>query len=82
MTALLRMSQSFACAFALGQISELTKKISDEEKKQHVSIPWTAIRVIRNHIIHNYEKIDLEILWNTVTKDLQKLSKDIEKIIN
>jgi len=72
----------FACSFALSQISELTQKISDEEKKRHKNIPWSAIRGLRNHIIHNYEKIDLEILWNTITKDLPTLVSNIEKIIS
>ena len=71
----------FACAFALCQISELTQKISGEEKARHTNIPWPAIKTMRNHIIHNYENVDMQILFNAITQDLPKLAKDMEKII-
>ena len=70
----------FACAFAVCQISELTQQISDAERKRYTAIPWPAIRALRNHIVHNYDKIDMQILWNTITVDLYELAAEIEKI--
>ncbi|MDR1093066.1 MAG: DUF86 domain-containing protein [Clostridiales bacterium] len=71
----------FACAFAICQISELAQRVKDEDKKLHAVIPWNAIRAMRNHIVHNYDHIDKEILWDTVAVDLPKLGAELEKIL-
>ena len=36
---------------------------------------------MRNRIIHGYEDIDLEIVWNTVKTDFPKLNNNIENVI-
>lgn len=36
---------------------------------------------MRNKIVHDYENIDLAVLWGTVQKSLPQLKVDIEKII-
>ena len=70
----------FACAFALCQISELITKLSEAEKARNAAIPWAAIKAMRNHIIHNYDNIDLDILYDAIKNDLPKLAKDIRNI--
>jgi len=37
---------------------------------------------MRNHLIHVYFEIDLDILWDTVVNDLPPLVKELEKIIS
>jgi len=65
----------FACAFSVSQIGELAKDISADTQKKHIYIPWTSIRGMKNKIVHDYENIDLAVLWETVTKSLPKLAK-------
>jgi uncharacterized protein with HEPN domain len=36
---------------------------------------------MRNHLIHVYFEIDLDILWDTVVNDLPPLVKEVEKIV-
>ena len=36
---------------------------------------------MRNRLIHEYENVDLEVVWNVVAKDLPKLKNIIEEII-
>jgi uncharacterized protein with HEPN domain len=36
---------------------------------------------MRNKSIHGYFDVNLDILWNTITADLPKLNKKLEKII-
>ena len=35
--------------------------------------PWRSIRNMGNWIRHQYDALDLEIVWTTITKDLQPL---------
>ena len=52
--------------FNLFQIGELANGLSVEFLKEHNKIPWKQIIGMRNRIVHGYDTINLEIVWNTV----------------
>lgn len=62
-------------------IGEAAGKISEETKNKYKTIPWIDMIDMRNHLIHIYFEIDLDILWDTVVKDLPPLVKELEKIV-
>ena len=62
-----------AIALCLLQIGELVKNLSDEFIHANQSIPWNAIRGMRNVVAHHYGKIDVETLWETSLEDIQQL---------
>jgi len=70
-----------ACAFSVSQIGELAKEISEDTQEKHDYIPWKSIRGMRNKIVHDYENIDLAVLWGTVTKSLPELDKQIDVVL-
>ena len=43
--------------FRMIQISENAKKLSDEYKKAHSYIPWSALVGLRNRIVHDYGNV-------------------------
>lgn len=69
-----------ACAFSIAQIGELAKFISDETQAKHANIPWNAMRGMRNKIVHDYDNIDLIVLWGTIEKSLPELKAGLEHI--
>ncbi len=48
--------------------------------EQNPQIPWSAIKGMRNLHAHDYENIDFEIVWNTLTEDIPELECELEKI--
>ncbi|MBI5559941.1 MAG: DUF86 domain-containing protein [Deltaproteobacteria bacterium] len=62
-------------------IGEAASKVSQETKTNYPAIPWLDIINMRNRLIHAYFDIDLEVVWDTVTKDLPPLLAEIEKIV-
>ena len=52
-------------ALCLLQIGELVKKLSDEFVQSHTTIPWKAIRGMRNVVAHEYGHIDIDTIWET-----------------
>ena len=62
-------------AFTIGQIGELVNLLSEETENAHPQIPWKSIRGMRNRIIHDYENVDLTVLWSTVTINLPELQE-------
>ena len=71
-----------ATAFALGQIGELAKEISSEIETAYPAIPWKGMRGMRNRIVHDYENVDLAMLWDVVASDLPELLAQITTLLD
>lgn len=50
-------------------------------KEANQGIPWSAIRGMRNFHAHDYENVDLEIVWNTLIEDIPALKERLEKLL-
>ena len=59
-------------------VSQLAK--IDEETASKIT-EYQRIIAFRNVLIHGYADVDDQIVWGVVTKDLPKLARDIEKLI-
>lgn len=70
-----------ATVFAISQIGELVKNISQETMKTYPNIEWIIIKNLRNKIVHDYEGIKLNFIWDIITKDIMQLKTDLEKIL-
>lgn len=62
-------------------IGEAASKVAQETRNKYATIPWLDIINMRNRLIHAYFDIDLEILWDTVTKEIPPLIAELEKIV-
>ncbi|MDP2682404.1 MAG: DUF86 domain-containing protein [Deltaproteobacteria bacterium] len=62
-------------------IGEAANKVSLDVKNKYINIPWLDIIGMRHHLIHGYFDIDLNIVWDTVTKDIPPLIIEIERIL-
>lgn len=70
-----------ATIFAISQIGELVKNISKETMEKYPNIEWIIIKNLRNKIVHDYEGIKLNLIWDIITEDIVKLKKDLENIL-
>ena len=70
-----------ACAFTVSQIGELAKELTDNTTRKYSNIPWNSIRGMRNRIVHDYENVDLAVLWGTINKSLPQLKNDLKQIL-
>ncbi len=71
-----------ACVFNLSQIGELAGKISEETIKENSNIEWRGLKALRNRIVHDYEGINLNMVWEFLTTELIDLEKQINDISN
>ncbi len=47
---------------------------------RNASIPWAAMRGLRNRIAHGYFEVDMEIVWTTVHSALPDLLEKLERL--
>lgn len=71
-----------ACAFSVSQIGEITKQISDDVLKKYPNIPWTSMKGMRNRIVHDYENVNLTVLWRTIKESLPELKEQLLNVLN
>lgn len=70
-----------ACVFNLSQIGELVSRLDIEFVKANSQIPWRKIKGMRNRIVHDYEGIQLNIVWDVLVDFLPELIKSINKLV-
>ena len=62
-------------------VGEAAGRVSPEGQTKYSSIPWPQVIGIRNRLIHGYNQVDLDILWDTIEEDLPPLITELENIL-
>lgn len=62
-------------------MGEAANQLPREFQNQHPEIPWSAIIGTRHVIVHGYDQVKSQIVWDIVQKDLIPLKENIQKII-
>lgn len=74
--------KQYAVAHAIEQAGEHVKKLSESFRVGASSIEWKKIAGMRDYIVHNYEGMDLEILYLSVTKDSKRVIEILTEYID
>ncbi len=69
-----------AMMFRLIQISENSRKLSDEYREKNQEIPWGDMFGLRNRIVHNYGAVDLRVVYDTLRFDLDEVYKVLTEL--
>lgn len=62
-------------------IGEASNSLSPEFTQQHHEVLWAEIVAFRNILVHEYFRVNLEIVWRIVERDLPELKSKIEALI-
>jgi uncharacterized protein with HEPN domain len=62
-------------------IGEASRRISEETRDAFPDLPWSDMVGMRNVIIHEYDDVDLVIVWETANNDLPPLIDALERIL-
>jgi uncharacterized protein with HEPN domain len=60
-------------------VGEAATRVTQETRSQYPHIPWPQITGMRNRLIHGYDSVDYDILWQTIKKDLPDLIAGLEQ---
>ncbi|MHB9052382.1 MAG: HepT-like ribonuclease domain-containing protein [Thermoleophilia bacterium] len=60
-------------------IGEAASRVSEEGRERNPEIPWPQIISLRNRLIHGYDSIDMDVLWEILQGDLPALISKLEK---
>jgi uncharacterized protein with HEPN domain len=70
-----------AVHYQLIVIGEAIRSLPDAVKNRDPEIPWSAILGLRNHLSHEYFRVDPEVIRRVVHKDLADLSRRVRGLM-
>lgn len=62
-------------------VGEAATRVSAVTRTALPDVPWRQIAGMRNRIVHEYFRIDLDVVWETVKQDLPPLIALLEPVI-
>ncbi len=62
-------------------IGEAANRVSQPTQARRPEIPWLQIIGMRNRLVHGYDVIDFDLLWDTITTDLPPLIDALQEIV-
>jgi uncharacterized protein with HEPN domain len=63
-------------------IGEAVKNVPADIKQRYTDIPWKEMAGMRDKLVHQYFRIKMELLWQTIRNDLPALKFSLSEIID
>lgn len=71
----------FAVVRALEVIGEAATQISSETRIMFPQVAWKEMIGMRNRIVHDYNRVNYDVVWNTVTQNIPILVSQLEAFL-
>ena len=63
----------YALTHLVELVGEAANRVPLEIQAELPGVPWPKVISMRNRLIHGYDFLDYDVLWNTIKKDLPVL---------
>jgi len=63
-------------------IGEAATRLPEEWRASHPKIPWRQIIAMRNVMIHGYDVVVADVLWDVARNDVPKLREAVSAILS
>jgi uncharacterized protein with HEPN domain len=70
-----------AVVWNLTVLGEAARHIPDDVERAYAAVPWPQMKGIRNRIVHGYDQIDLDVIWNVVRVELPPLLPLLDQVM-
>ncbi|MBI4334124.1 MAG: DUF86 domain-containing protein [Chloroflexi bacterium] len=62
-------------------IGEAARYIPPETEAAFAYAPWAEMRALRNILAHEYDRVEVETVWDTIRNDLPPLAPLLEQVL-
>jgi len=62
-------------------LGEAARRVSPEFRQMHPEVPWNEIIGMRHKIVHDYLRVDEDIIWQVATVDLPRLVQTLDRLV-
>jgi uncharacterized protein with HEPN domain len=60
-------------------IAEAARRLSEPTRQSLESISWQEINGMRNRLVHEYDDVNLDIVWNVVQSEIPSLIEALKQ---
>ena len=62
-------------------LGEASRRVPDDFRSRYPDVPWRDTSDLRNRLIHGYDQINFDLVWEVIENDLEPLFEQLETII-
>ena len=62
-------------------VGEAANRVSAETRRCRLEVPWAKIVGMRNRLVHGYDVVDYDLLYDTIRTDLPPLIEQLRGIV-
>ena len=62
-------------------VGEAASQVPADIREQYRQIPWRKVIGMRHRLVHGYDKVDYDILWDTITSNLPGLVEAPDRVL-
>ena len=70
-----------AIVYLIQVVGEAANRLTQEQRKSHPAIPWREITGMRHVVVHDYFRVDLDVVWDTANNSIPALVAALESMI-
>lgn len=70
-----------AVLYQIAIVGEAVKRLSVELRQQHPDIPWSAIAGMRDKLIHDYDGVNVQRVWQTLQVSIPAFMQALQPLL-
>ena len=63
-------------------LGEAARRVPDDFRERYPHVPWRQTTDLRNVLIHDYDTVDFDVLWQIIRERLPPLVQQLQAIID
>jgi uncharacterized protein with HEPN domain len=70
-----------ALVYLVQTVGEAATRVSASGRDQHSEIPWGQAITTRHRMVHGYDRLDYDVVWDTIADDFPPLVAALERVL-
>jgi len=76
------LKTQLAVLYELTVLGEAVKRLSLEFRDRHPNVPWRSMAGMRDKLVHDYDQVDAQRIWEVVTTNIPELLTQITPLLS
>ena len=77
----LDIQKQSAILYQMQIVGEATKRLSREFREQHPELPWNKIAGMRDIIVHQYDRLNFDLIWQAIQQSIPEMLEGIAPLL-